>query len=115
MYISAPIKPGHTVSPGIWLSKCGLLAFWPDCENSYMKVETDGRVSLFNADKELAVEIQGDVCKEDDDGCIPGLQVKEDGSLVVGGKAISWVNMYKESELSPWPFTEKPKVKVWKK
>jgi len=115
LYISAPIKPGHVVSPGIWLTKCGIMSFLPSCENSYVSFGDDGLVKLYNADDEVLWEIEGAVCKEGDDDCVPGMQVKEDNTLVVGGKQISYVKMYRESDLSPWPFAEQPKVRVYKK
>jgi hypothetical protein len=115
MYISAPIKPGHVVSPGVWLSKCGLLAVLPHCDNAFLNVSKDGKVILYNADHEIAWEMKGAVCSESDEKCIRGLHVMENGNLAIGGKSIQWLNMYKPSDLSPWPFTEKPRVKVWKK
>lgn len=115
LYSSAPIRPGHVVSPGIWLSKCGILAFWPGCDNQYLKMSDTGVATLYNAKQEIAWQMEGRKCPVNEDDCIAGMHVNLDGSLAIGGKPINRVTMYKESDLSPWPFAEAPKVKVWKK
>lgn len=118
LYISAPIRPGHVVSPGIWLSKCGILGFWPGCDNRYLKMDDLGTVTLYNSNQEVAWEIKGGVCADGDDDCIPGMHVNFDGTVAIGGMPVSWVSMYgyeTEQALSPWPFAESPKVKIWKK
>jgi hypothetical protein len=115
LYISAPIRPGHIVSPGIWLSKCGILAFWPGCENRYLKMDDTGTVTLYNANQEIAWQIEGGVCAEGDDDCVPGMHVNLDSTVAIGGMHVSWVSMYQTEALSPWPFAESPQVKIWKK
>ena len=125
IYISAPIKPGHIVAPGIWLTQCGLLGVLPSCQNSYFALDMNGKVTVHNADHELAWEMQGGVCpddKDDDDDaknaeeCEPGMEVKEDGTIVIGGKKVKTVLVYQKGvELSPWPFAEAPKLKIRKK
>lgn len=114
MYISTAIKPGHIVSPGIWLTKCGLLAFLPSCENNARLEFTDrGVVTLYHQDGTPMWELQGGVCPKSDASCVPGLQVKDDNTLVVGGKTVSHVKLFDlNAELSPWPFAEQPKVQV---
>jgi len=115
LYISAPIKPGHVVSPGIWLTKCGIMAPLPSCDNSYVRFGDDGIVKLFDQDDELVWEIEGAACKDGDVDCVPGMQVRDDNTLVVGGKQIASVKIHKDdAELSPWPFAEQPKVKLVK-
>jgi hypothetical protein len=115
LYISAPIRPGHVVSPGIWLSKCGILGWWPGCDNRYLKMDDSGTVTLYNSNQEVAWQIDGGVCANDDDDCVPGMHVNLDGTVAVGGKHVSWVSMYETDALSPWPFAESPQVKIWKK
>lgn len=115
LYISAPIRPGHVVSPGIWLTKCGVLSIYPACDNAYVTYDKNGTVKMFNAAEELVWEIDGGVCKAGDETCVPGMQVKDDNTLVVGGKTISSVKMFKDASLSPWPFAEQPKVRIYKK
>lgn len=116
MYLSAPIKPGHVVSPGIWLSKCGLAPFNPKCENAFFNFDSTGKATMYGADKLVVWEIQGSTCDKGED-CVSGLKVEEDGTLVVGGDKITWLNKYtKDSvELAPWPFDVAPKLKQWYK
>jgi hypothetical protein len=131
VYISAPINPGSTISPGIWLSKCGLFSLLPSCtENAYLHFNRNGTLTYYNTDKVVVWIMEGSVC--DLDGttdptttttttattCIRGMQIQPDGKVVIGGKHISHVTYYDNKNsipLSPWPFTETPKVKVWKK
>jgi hypothetical protein len=119
IYISAPIKPGHAVAPGIWLSKCGLLAALPSCENAYFALDKTGKVTVRDQDQEIVWEMQGSVCDEtSEESCQPGMQVSETGTVTIGGRAVLGVFTHKKGgvvELSPWPFAEPPKLKVWKK
>lgn len=116
LYVSTPIKPGQVVAPGVWLSKCGLRAFSSDCQNAFLHMGRDGKLKMYNAQKQVAWEIQGEVCNNTDKDCVRGLQVKEDGSLNIGGKPVQWMAKYdKNSDLSPWPFVQKPKIKIWNK
>lgn len=123
VYISAPIQPGSTISPGIWLSQCGLLSLLPSfCkENAYVHFDRLGRVTYYNANKEVVWTMEGRVCPEDDEEkveCIRGMQVHPDGKIYVGGQLIHHVTVYPKgvtAPLSPWPFVETPKVKVWRK
>lgn len=116
VYISAPINPGSTISPGVWLSKCGLLTVMPSCENSYLHFNREGVVTHYNAAKLVTWKMEGGVCDVDDEECIPGMQVQEDGKVVIGGKTVPYVTSFvKDVNLSPWPFVETPKLKVWRK
>jgi hypothetical protein len=115
LYISAPIRPGHIVSPGIWLSKCGILGFWPECENQYLKMDDKGTVTLYNSKHEVAWQLEGGICAKDNEKCVPGMHVNLDNTIDIGGTHVSWVSMYESVPLSPWPFAESPKVKIWKK
>lgn len=116
IYISAPIKPGHTVSPGIWLSKCGVLAVLPSCENEYFFLDKDGRATVYDDERMIAWEMQGAVCPEEAEDCKPGMVVQEDGSILIGGKKVNGaVLKSKKASLSPWPFEEQPKLKLFKK
>jgi hypothetical protein len=116
VYISAPINPGSTISPGVWLSKCGLLTVLPSCENAYLHFDREGVVTHYNAAKLVTWKIEGVVCDVDDKKCIPGMQIQPDGKVVIGGKHVSYVTSFvKDANLSPWPFVETPKLKVWRK
>ena len=116
MYISAPIKAGHVVSPGIRLSKCGIKGLLGGllCENAHVTVQA-GKVSMYDADNNPVFVIHGQTCSETDESCVPGLHFTRDKTLNMGGKPIKWVEMYdKEATLSPWPFEEEPVVKSWR-
>jgi hypothetical protein len=116
MYISTAIKPGHIVSPGIWLTKCGILGMLPPpvCDsNEKLEYGDDGMVTLRSPDGTPLWEMQGGVCPADDATCTPGMQVKEDNTIVIGGKTVYTVRLFDaNAELSPWPFAEPPKVSI---
>jgi len=122
VYVSTPIQPGHIVSPGIVLSKCGLLKGWPivgpTCNRAYLEVSS-GKVSYYEG-KELAWVIHGSACDEGEvkaKTCTDGLEFREDGSLALGGEPVHWLERHteggQEDQLTPWPFVEKPKIKAW--
>ena len=116
LYCSTPIKPGSTISPGTWLSKCGLLVFWPPCENAYFHVGKDGSAKHYSADRKVSWEMEGGECAAGNDSCVPGMQVAEDGTVQIGSKAVKFATSYSTgSSLSPWPFAEAPKLKMWQK
>jgi hypothetical protein len=145
IYISAPINVGSTISPGVWLSKCGLYSLVPSycMDNAYVHFHRNGTVSYYNAEKVLIWTMEGSVCPEVDKApntstgtpnanppststttptCIRGMHVQNDGRIVIGGKPIHHVITYsynnsnkKEPPLSPWPFVDNPKLKIWKK
>lgn len=109
--ITAPIASGQVLSPGGWVSRCGLASFLPVCENSYLQMGDEGVLSLYDANGDLEWKMEGAVCKAE--GCIDGLEMREDNKLAIGGKVVTWVNVKKEAEpISPWPFAEQPKLKV---
>lgn len=119
VYVSAPIKPGSTISPGIWLSKCGMLTVLPSCKNAYMHFNREGVVTHYNSKKEKTWQMEGELCDDngDEDGdCVQGMEFTESGKIVIGGKPVGYVTAFvKDVELSPWPFASTPKLKVWKK
>lgn len=109
--ITAPIAPGQVLSPGGWVSKCGLASILPTCDNFYLEMDDEGVLSLFSAEGELEWKMEGGVCKSD--GCISGLEMRDDGKLAIGGKVVPWVNVKPGADpISPWPFAEEPKLKV---
>ena len=139
IYISAPINVGSTISPGVWLSKCGLYSLVPSycTENAYVHFHRNGTVSYYNSEKVLLWTMEGAVCPEIEDTtsttnppttktattaptCIRGMYVQNDGKIIIGGKPIHHIISYsgnnkKEPPLSPWPFVENPKLKIWRK
>ena len=116
MYVSSPIHEGTTISPGIWLSKCGLLTVLPSCKNAYMHFNREGVVTHYNAKKEKTWQIEGYVCETNEENCVQGLNFAESGKISIGGKPVQYVTSFvKDVELSPWPFVTTPKLKVWRK
>lgn len=123
-FLSAPIQVGTPLKPGTWKSKCGLLGllpplpleqydFLPQCTNAFLEVHDDGTVSIKDAEKELDVLMKGGVCKEDDDSCLQGLVLQQDGKVMIGGKQVKTAYLFGETKaLSPWPFEEKPNLKL---
>jgi hypothetical protein len=76
----------------------------------------DGIVTHYNSAKVITWQIEGAVCDKNDASCIPGMQVMDDGKIVIGGKPVTHVTTYtQEAELTPWPFVSAPKLKVWRK
>jgi hypothetical protein len=78
-------------------------------------MNNEGLMTLYNSKQEVAWQMEGRACPEGAEDCIPGMHVNLDGLIAIGGKSVSWVNMYEDCELSPWPFAEPPNIKIWKK
>ena len=113
-YLEAPIVGGSHLLPGSLRSQCGVVGYLPkfdfvECESSFLKVNNDGTVSLYDEDHELAALLAGDVCKEE--GCVDGLEFKPNGMVYIGGKRVRTAQVYKDKfSLSPWPFADAPKL-----
>lgn len=108
----SPLSPGNIMSPGTWRSKCGLLSPFPSvCENSVLFMSGDGVLSMVGPDGETEWKIVGGVCRPDSE-CTEGLVVKENGSLKIGGQAVSSVMVKSGGSMTPWPFEEEPKLRV---
>lgn len=74
-------------------------------------MDKNGRAVFLDSKNELAWELRGAVCPEEDTACVRGMQLLEDGTIVIGGKMVEYVNLIKPSAaLSPWPFEEAPRV-----
>jgi hypothetical protein len=119
-YVSAPIQLSSVTAPGTWLTKCGLLTLWPNCENAYLHLDRSGVLTYYSAEKDIQWTVQGGSCSAAataDDDCVPGMQVLPDGSIIIGGQPAKYVTAYGgvDPSLSPWPFGETPKLRVWKK
>lgn len=123
-FLSSPIQVGKPLKPGTWKSKCGLLGLVPpspldkygiipECTNSFLEVHGDGSVSIRDAAKELDVLMEGGVCGEEDEDCVDGLVLEEDGKVLIGGTQVKSGFVYGDSTgLSPWPFEAEPKLKL---
>jgi len=97
------------------MSKCGLLSALPICENSGLEMNEDGVLTLYGSDGAVQWKIQGGKCRAGNTHCEPGLVVKEDGNLVIGGKSITSVTIKGDAPLTPWPFEREPKLRVVRK
>jgi hypothetical protein len=115
MSVTAPLSPGHTLSPNAFMSKCGYRAlFSSSCEESSLIMNEDGVLTMYGSDGSLKWEMIGSTCKVVSDTCKNGLTVNTDGSLVIGGKRINAAAIYGKPEFSPWPFTVAPKLRLIK-
>lgn len=117
LYISAPVKPGHVVTPGVWLSKCGLMSFFkPDCENAYFSLDKTGKATLTNAKKEVVWTLEGGVCKKSKKFCKEGMEVTPEGEVLIGGELVKYaITQNDKANLSAWPFNEIDNLKLRKK
>jgi hypothetical protein len=86
----------------MWMSKCGLLLPLPVCQNSGLEMNDYGVLTLYGSDGS---------------DCVPRLVVKNDGNLVIGGKAITSVTTKGDepAPLTPWPFQVEPKLCIVRK
>jgi hypothetical protein len=120
-FLSLPIQVGVPLKPGTWKSRCGLVGLLPPpvqefvsaqdfykCTNSFLEVHNDGTVTIQDSSKEVDVLLKGKK-KE----CADGLVLEENGKLYMCGSQIKTAYLYGETKsLSPWPFAEKPKLKL---
>lgn len=131
-FITSPLSLGDELPPGSWRSKCGLLSFLPShdtldkfslpshvisalsCDKAALEMSRDGVLTLYGAGAAVVWRMQGSVCDHDHPSCVEGLIIKPNGSLVIGGKQISSVTTYGDTDLSPWPFVNAPRVRVVK-
>ena len=131
-YITAPIAVNVPLEPGTWRSKCGLAGLFPFCKNSYLQVSSDGSsVSIYNDRKQLDFLIEGNPCEKDgcingfwnwyfgtsceDEDCVDGLILDKNGIISIGGKAVKRITYFSDdASLSPWPFVEKPHVRMYR-
>jgi len=122
-FLSLPIETSVVLKPGTWKSKCGIFGLLPppvldllsfnQCTNSFLEVHNDGTVSIQNPDKELDILLKGGVCAANDEECVDGLVLNENGKIYIGGTQVKIAYMYGETKsLSPWPFEENPKLKL---
>ena len=111
-HYSSPITVGVPVKPGTWRSKCGFMSIFPGCTNAFMEVNSDGTVNLFDSTPELAMKLKGNSC-QGIPGCVDGLLLKKDGTILIGGKVVKSIVSYnKDMKITPWPFPTKPKAHI---
>lgn len=111
-----PLAPGMVLKPGDWRSRCGLLSVFPEsrtgCHPNAIEMGFDGVLRMHDG-KDVLWEMIGSVCAEDDESCVDGLKISEDGTIKIGGRNVQSVaGEGKGSDLAPWPFEVDPaKVK----
>jgi hypothetical protein len=135
-YLATPIDVERVLSPGTVLHKCGIVGAIPglqnmvsyvypsikECENASLVVE-ENKVIGYDADGNITWIISGTYHKtdqhcdvQDEIGCKRGLHFLEDKHLILSGTKITWVEVYQRGlSLTPWPFAEKPQIRIWKK
>jgi hypothetical protein len=101
------------------VTKCGVLGVFPPpiCEgNDKLEYSDEGMVTLLSHDGTPLWEMQGGVCAPEEaeaGACSPGMQVKDDNTIVIGGKTVYTVRLFDaNADLSPWPFAEPPKLTI---
>jgi hypothetical protein len=112
MSVTAPLNPGHTLSPNAFMSKCGYKAWLPICEEQSLVMDDDGSLTLYGSDGAVEWEMLGAVCKGQ--GCKNGLVVNMDGTLEIGGKRVNAAAIYGDPVFTPWPFTFSPAIRLVK-
>lgn len=114
MSVTAPLGPGHTLSPNGFISKCGYKALVPAfCEEATLSMDEDGVLTLYDSQGDVEWQMSGSVCV-DDNKCKNGLAVNDDGSLEIGGKRVNVAAIYGQAQFAPWPFTVSPSVRLVK-
>jgi hypothetical protein len=113
----SPLKANQLLSPGVTINKCGLLSIIPfSCDKYSLEMRTDGVLTLYGPSSNVEWQIYGHVCDEKSgDECRNGAVLKEDGSLVIGGKTVTSVYVNGDAPLTPWPFAVAPTLRVRKK
>ena len=111
--LSLPVKRGQSLPPGTWLIKCGLVpTFLTGCKNAYFNVDSNGFVTLYNANYEVEWEMQGAICAENDEDCVNGLVLNDEKKIEIGSKVIEELDLYTNSAgLEAWPFAYEPNVR----
>jgi hypothetical protein len=112
-YVSSPLEPGQRLSPGAVMTKCGFLFFLPSCEaNPRLEMSLDGILTMYSHEQTVEWQVVGGVCDSFENGCMNGTILREDGSLVIGGRPVSTVAVMGASTMSPWPFQVPPKLRM---
>jgi len=120
-FTMSPIQVGVILAPGAKRSKCGLLGYLPKpvrdalpltCTHSYLEVNVDGTVSVFDNDRTLVMHMEGEVCSTED--CMNGVTMLHNGSVLIGNKRVKKLSTYGKVDLTPFPFEMTPKLKIKK-
>ena len=113
--LSRIIQKEELVPPGTWLSRCGLLGIATEsCENAFLNVDSNGLVTIYNADLTVACEIGAGSgpSTQDTKGIDRGMIMNGDRTLQIDGKRVNVVDAYVGCRFVPWPFANEPKAKT---
>lgn len=105
VHYTSPLGPGDSLASGRSRGVCGLLALSPlhDCEVSTATMGEDGVFTVTKGD-DVVFAISGKVCGDEED-CVDGLAIDEDGKVTIGGSKVKRVTRATVG-VAPWPFTE---------
>lgn len=111
---SLPIRRGQLVPPGTWMSRCGLFDVFLGCQNAYLSVDDTGLVTLFDSARRVLWEIKGETCPQgvSPSDCTDGLKFTDEWRIQIGNKPITYIDVYLDSDVMPWPFAYSPVVKM---
>ena len=105
-FVTAPLKPGDVLAPGLFRSRCGLLSVLPEsvtgCEPALLKMGNDGVLSLYSGNAYLW-QMKGAVCAEGNESCEPGAVLDASGKVKIGGVKARLIGG-KGVVNTPWPF-----------
>jgi len=102
-HITTPLQPGSVLAPGAWRSRCGF-AQSSACTSAYIEMGLDGTLQVVE-DNGVTFSLSGKVCGEEDEDCVPGAVIEEDGTLKIGG-VVAKVGTKSKTPLTPWPFAD---------
>lgn len=108
----SPLQTGSTLPIGKYRHSCGLTGSFPFsfCEPKSALMEDNGILTIFEGD-EAVFTLQGKVCGADEEDCIDGAVVAEDGTLLIGGEPAK-SQTKPTTELTPFPFSDDVVYKV---
>jgi hypothetical protein len=72
----------------------------------------NGVLTMYGPDQSVEWKIVGAVCSAGNRSCTDGLVVKDNGSLEIGGQAVTSVTVLGRAPLAPWPLAENPRLRV---
>jgi len=101
--LTTPLEPGTVLKPGAWRSRCGF-AQSSTCKPAYIEMGIDGTLQVVE-NNGVTFSLRGNVCEEEEEDCVPGAVIEEDGTLKIGG-TIPKVGQKSKTPLNPWPFAD---------